>query len=90
MREKLGLKPLQLDNKNKASDGGDNKDKQGNNVSAEGNKIYRDKKTDEVFEHVPAKNQTSLKEEKKLREKLDEQREKRKLVSKIMLVFANF
>ena len=80
MREKLGLKPLQVDNK---SEGGGEKDKQTNNVSAEGNKIYRDKKTDEVFEHVPAKNQTALKEEKKFREKLEEQREKRKLVTKI-------
>lgn len=53
-----------------------------NNVSASGNQIYRDKKTDELFEHVPAKSLTALKEETKLREKLDEQREKRKLAQK--------
>ena len=76
----MGLKPLQIDNKS-SSDG----DKQPNSVSAEGNRIYRDKKTDEVFEHVPAKSQTAIKEETKLREKLDEQREKRKLVNKIRL-----
>ncbi len=73
--KKLGLKPLQLNNKSEG-------DKKENNVSADGNKIYRDKKTDEVFEHVPAKDITAAKEENKLRERLDEQRKKRELIDK--------
>ncbi len=69
----MGLKPLKVEGKGEET----------TNVSADGNRIYRDKKTEEVFEHVPAKSLTALKEETKLRERLDEQREKRKLVDKI-------
>jgi hypothetical protein len=62
------LKPLQIDKQT---------DKQITNVSAEGNKIYRDKDTHQIFEHKPAASQTQTKIETKLREKLKDQREKR-------------
>jgi hypothetical protein len=75
LRAKLGLKPLQID---KPAD----KTSNNNNVSAEGNQIYHDKDTDQNFEHVPAKNVSVQKQETMLREKLNEQREKRLLQDK--------
>lgn len=75
LRAKLGLKPLQIDKP---------ADKQINNVSAEGNKIYRDKDTHQIFEHKPAASQTQVKVETKLREKLKDQREKRLYQEKLL------
>ena len=48
-----------------------------------GKKTYIDKDTNQEFEHAPAKNLARIKEEKELREKLQEQKEKRLLTSKI-------
>ena len=54
-----------------------------------GKKIYIDKDTNQEFEHAPAKNLARLKEDKELREKLQEQKEKRMLTQKITYVSAS-
>ncbi len=69
------MKPLKFDNEVKKEDG---------DKSADGNKLYHDKNTDETFQHAPAKNQGELKEETKIRDKLSEQKEKRKLHDKFL------
>lgn len=73
LREKLGLKPLSVSENKSTSDP----------KSADGKKTYIDKDTNQEFEHVPAKNIAELKEQKNLREKLQEQKEKRQLVEKL-------
>ena len=45
-------------------------------------KTYIDKDTNQEFEHAPAKNMTEVKEQKDFKQKLEEQREKRKLLEK--------
>jgi hypothetical protein len=72
----LGLKPLKIDNQKN--------EEKSKTLSEEGNKLYHDKKTDETFEHVPAKNQNDAKEEAKLRDRLNEQKDKRKLHDKFL------
>jgi hypothetical protein len=69
----LGLKPLSVSENKSTSD----------SKSADGKKTYIDKDTNQEFEHVPAKNIAELKEQKSLREKLQEQKEKRQLVEKL-------
>lgn len=78
MRAKLGLKPLSL-SENKASN---NNNKESSDGKA-AKQTYIDKDTNQEFEHVPAKNLAKLKEEKELREKLQEQKTKRELTQKI-------
>lgn len=79
LREKLGLKPLTMSENKSTSKTNENNSKSG----ADGKKTYIDQDTNQEFEHVPAKNIAELKEQKSLREKLQEQREKRQLVEKL-------
>ncbi|RNA29920.1 U4 tri-snRNP-associated 1 [Brachionus plicatilis] len=76
LRAKLGLKPLSVDDHNK--------EKQKENDS--GKKTFIDKDTNQEFEHAPAKNLTEVREQKEFKQKLDEQREKRRLAQKIRQV----
>lgn len=74
LREKLGLKPLSI-NENKSTN--DSK------TNESGRKTYIDKDTNQEFEHKPATNMAEIREQKELREKLKEQREKRQLMEKL-------
>ncbi len=76
MRAKLGLKPLQVENQSQSSA------PKAGEAEPSGNKKYIDEKTSTEFEHVPASNIADLKQQKELRKKLEEQREKRKLLEK--------
>lgn len=53
-------------------------------ASGEVKRTYLDADTNQVFEHVPAKNLVEIKEQKELREKLKNKREQRELQSKIL------
>lgn len=73
LRAKLGLKPLAVD------EGSKEKPKQ----DESGKKTYIDKDTNQEFEHAPAKNIAEIREQKEFKQKLDEQREKRRLADKM-------
>ncbi len=62
MREKLGLKPLQLNDNKQAAES--------KSSTGQVKKTYIDKSTNQEFEHLPAKNLAEIKEAKTLREKL--------------------
>lgn len=75
LRLKLGLKPLSVsDNKVTESKPASN--------GEQAKKTYIDKDTNQEFEHVPAKNMADIREQKELRQKLQEKREKRLLGEK--------
>ncbi|CAF0842740.1 unnamed protein product [Brachionus calyciflorus] len=76
LRAKLGLKPLSLDESSKE------KPKQ----DETGKKTFIDKDTNQEFEHAPAKNLAEAREQKEFKQKLEEQREKRRLAEKMKQV----
>ena len=79
LRAKLGLKPLSSsENKQSESKSASSDDK-----SADGRKKYIDKDTNQEFEHMPAENLADKKEAKTFKEKLEQQREKRKLLESL-------
>lgn len=71
----MGLKPLAVDSGNEKT--------KSEELSSSGNKKYIDDKTSQEFEHVPAKNIADEKQQKEFKKKLEEQREKRRLVEKL-------
>ena len=71
------MKPLQVTDPNKPRS-------ETKSASGEVKKTYLDADTNQVFEHVPAKNLVEIKEQKELREKLKNKREQRELQSKIL------
>lgn len=75
LRAKLGLKPLAPNDNNKQP-----KTSEG---STSDKKTYIDKDTNQEFEHAPAKNIAEIKEQKDFKLKLQEQRERRRLMDKV-------
>ncbi len=58
-------------------------------VSASGNKKYIDEKTSTEFEHKPAANIADIKQQKEFKQKLEEQREKRRLMERVSKTIAD-
>lgn len=78
LRAKLGLKPLTItDNKKSETTTTDS------SADVNSKKKYIDKDTNQEFEHMPAQNLAEKKEAKTFKEKLEQQREKRKLLEKL-------
>lgn len=77
LRAKLGLKPLSVDADKPTEQ------KNSNEQDSSKKKTYIDKDTNQEFEHIPALNIAEIKEQKDFKQKLNEQREKRKLMDKI-------
>jgi hypothetical protein len=63
--------------------------KKGAEVAASGNKKYIDDKTSQEFEHKPAGNLADVKQQKEFKRKLEEQREKRRLMERVTKTIAD-